>query len=125
MLGAEVVPRSDDFAGAVRAACPGGADALLDTALLGEAAFGALRQGGIYIPVRGWPDAQSETRVTVRPVMVPEVLERTDWLEELAAAASRGIIAPRVHSVHAPEEAAEAQRLLLAGGMRGRPVIVF
>ncbi len=43
-FGADVVlPRSDDFAAAVRAVEPDGVDAVYDTALLGSDAFGAAR----------------------------------------------------------------------------------
>jgi NADPH:quinone reductase-like Zn-dependent oxidoreductase len=38
-----VVRRSDDFASAVRREVPEGVDALLDTALLGESSFAAIR----------------------------------------------------------------------------------
>ncbi len=47
----EVVERSDDFAAAIRRAARGGVDALLDTAVLGEKAFGAIRDGGAFTPV--------------------------------------------------------------------------
>ena len=41
-----VVARSDDFAGAVRGVQPDGVAGVYDTALLKEAAFGAIRDGG-------------------------------------------------------------------------------
>ena len=120
-----VVERSDDFAGAVLKEIPEGADALLDTAVLGEAAFPAVRDGGIYIPVRGWGDTSAETRINIKPVLVYEAFERTDWLEDLRAAVEQGVIAPKVVGEYKPEQVAEAQRLTMAGGMRGRAVIVF
>ena len=120
-----VIPRSSNFAEAVLAAFPEGVDALLDTALLGEASFAAIKDGGVYIPVRGWPDPAAETRIRIKPVMVPEVFERTEWLEALRAAVDKGIVAPRVYAECAPEEVADAQRTMNAGGMRGRPVVVF
>lgn len=123
--GAEVVERSDDFAAALRRIAPEGADALLDTALIAEPAFAALRDGGTYIPVRGWQNPENAKRIVIKPVMVPNVLERTDWLEEIALAAQQGIIRPVVHATYAPENVADAQRAVQAGGMRGRPVIVF
>lgn len=120
-----VVPRGSDFAGAVRKDVPDGVDALLDTALLGEDAFPAIKDGGVYIPVRGWPDTDSETRIRIKPVMVPNVLDRTDWLDALRAAVDDGLIAPNVYATYEPEQIAEAQRRMMAGGLRGRPVIVF
>ncbi|AJY48397.1 hypothetical protein TM49_20450 [Martelella endophytica] len=125
-LGADVVvPRGSDFAGAVLKEFPEGVDALLDTALLGESSFPAIRDGGVYIPVRGWSDPESEARIRIKPVMVPDVFERTEWLEKLADAVDKGVIAPGVYGEFSPERVAEAQRLTMAGGMRGRAVIVF
>lgn len=65
-----VVARGPDFAGAVREAVPGGVDALLDTALLGEPAFGAIRDGGVYLPVRGWSASPGQRDIEIRPVFV-------------------------------------------------------
>jgi NADPH:quinone reductase-like Zn-dependent oxidoreductase len=53
------------------------------------------------------------------------VLERTDWLEELRAFASDGRITLRVAGEYRPEQAAEAQEIMDAGGLRGRVVLVF
>ena len=53
------------------------------------------------------------------------MLERTDWLEELRALAEAGLLALRVAATFPPEQAAEAHRLMEAGGLRGRAVIVF
>ncbi|WP_206640988.1 hypothetical protein [Rhizobium leguminosarum] len=83
-----VVERSDDFAGAVRREHPEGVDALLDIVLLAEKSFGAIKDGGIYLPVRGWNDKL------------------------------------RVAGQFPPEQVGEAQRML-AGGLRGRPVVPF
>jgi NADPH:quinone reductase-like Zn-dependent oxidoreductase len=120
-----VVERGPDFAAAVRRALPDGADALLDTAVLGEKAFGALRDGAVYIPVRGWGGAPSERGIEIKPVLVHGVLERTDWLEQLCDWVSAGRIKPIVAGEYAPERAAAAQNALAAGGLRGRPVIIF
>jgi NADPH:quinone reductase-like Zn-dependent oxidoreductase len=122
----EVVLRSDDFAGAIRAVAPDGADGVYDTALLYRAALGAVRDGGQIVFVRGWDGDQVEDRdVHVHPVMVARVLERTDWLEELRALASAGKLELRVAGEYPPERAADAHRAMDAGGLRGRAVIVF
>jgi len=123
----EVVPRSDGgFAGAVRAAAPDGADALYDTALLGGDGLGAVRDGGGMVVVRGWDgENPAERGIEVHPVRVATVMERTDWLEELRALASNGRIPLRVAGEYPPEQAAEAHRVMDAGGLRGRAVIVF
>lgn len=120
-----VVERGAGFAQAVRRAAPAGADALLDTALLAEKSFAAIRDGGVYLPVRGWGDKPSERGVKIKPVFVVEVLERTDWLELLSAMVTDGQIKLRVTGQYQPEQVADAQRALDAGGLRGRPVIVF
>ncbi len=120
-----VVARGSDFAGAVRRKWPDGVDALLDTAVLGESAFAAIRDGGVYLPVRGWGGEPAARGIQVRPVFVHEVLGRTAWLEQLRDWVAAGHIALQVAGEYAPEQTADAQRSLAAGGLRGRPVIVF
>jgi NADPH2:quinone reductase len=127
-FGADVViPRSDDFAAAVRAAEPSGAAAVFDTAVLGAAAFGAIRDGGGLAVVRGWGDDDPDPGrgITVHPVWVRTVLQRTEWLEQLRALASAGRLPLRVSGEYPPERAHEAQRLMDAGGLRGRLLITF
>jgi NADPH2:quinone reductase len=120
-----VVERGPGFAAAIRRMVPDGVDALLDTALLAESSFGAIRDGGIYLPVRGWADKPSERGIQIKPVFVSEALERTEWLELLRNIVAAGEIKLRVTAQYAPEHVADAQRALAAGGLRGRPVIVF
>ena len=121
-----VVPRSDDFAGAIRQVAPDGADGVYDTALLYRDALGAVRDGGGIVFVRGWDGQEVEDHgIRVHPVFVARVLERTDWLEELRALAAAGKLKLRVAGEYPPEQAAEAHRVMDAGGLRGRAVIVF
>lgn len=121
-----VVPRGQEFTDAVLEAAPDGVDGLYDTALLRRAAFPAIRDGGQIVVVRGWDGDEVEDRgIHVHPVMVATVLERTDWLEELRRLASEGRLKLRVAKEFPPEEAADAERLMDAGGLRGRAVIVF
>ena len=121
-----VVPRGQEFTDAVLEAAPDGVDGLYDTALLRRAAFPAIRDGGQIVVVRGWDGDEVEDRgIRVHPVMVATVLERTDWLEELRRLASEGRLKLRVAKEFPPEEAADAERLMDAGGLRGRAVIVF
>jgi NADPH2:quinone reductase len=126
-FGADVViPRTDSFAKAVREVAPAGVDAVYDTALLYRDAFPAVRDGGGIVVVRGWDGNEVEDRgVRVHAVMVARALERTDWLEELRVLASEGRLKLRVAREFPPEQAAEAQKLMDAGGLRGRAVIVF
>jgi NADPH:quinone reductase len=125
-FGADVViARSDDFAGAVRGVEPDGTAGVYDTALLNEAAFGAIRDGGALVVVRGWHGGEAPRGIQVHPVFVREVLERTEWLDELRRLASEGRLQLRVAGRFAPEQAAEAHRLMDAGGLRGRALITF
>jgi NADPH:quinone reductase len=101
---------------------PQGADAVFDTALLNEDALYAIRDGGGLAVVRGWSgDDSVERGIDVHSVRVATVLERTDWLEQLRQQA----IPLRVAGEYPPEQAAEAHRVMDAGGLRGRAVIVF
>jgi NADPH:quinone reductase-like Zn-dependent oxidoreductase len=120
-----VVARGEGFVEAVRDAVPDGVDALYDTALLHDAVFGAIRDGGAMVVVRGWKPDATERGVQVKQVFVGTVLERTDWLQDLRRLASDGRLRLRVAAEYPPEQAAEAQRLMDAGGLRGRAVIVF
>jgi NADPH:quinone reductase-like Zn-dependent oxidoreductase len=120
-----VVERGEGFVDAIRREVPEGVDALLDTALLGEKAFGAIRDGGTYIPVRGWKDKPSERGIEIKPIFVNTVLDRTDWLDELSDMVVAGEITLKVTGEYPPERTADAQRAIEAGGLRGRPVIVF
>jgi NADPH:quinone reductase-like Zn-dependent oxidoreductase len=120
-----VVPRGDACVETVLAEAPGGVDAVYDTALMGRAAFPAIRTGGALAYVRGWDGDDVESGITIRKVEVAKVLERTDWLRELSDLAARGVLALRVAATFPPERAADAHRLMEAGGLRGRAVIVF
>ena len=125
-FGADVVlPRGDGFVEAVLAAAPGGVDAVFDTAVLGRGVLAAIRPGGGLAYVRTWPGDDVEDGITIHPVLVREVLERTDWLLELSDLAARGVLALRVAATFPPERSPEAHRQLEAGGLRGRGVIVF
>ncbi len=125
-LGADVMlPRGDGLAAAVRDAAPSGVDAVFDTALLGRRLFPAIRGGGALVFVRTWDGELVEDGVTVHPVRVADVLERTDWLQELSDLAAHGVLQLRVAATFAPERVADAHRQLEAGGLRGRGVVVF
>jgi len=125
-LGADIVlPRGEDLAAAARHAVPGGVDAVFDTALLGRSLFPAIRDGGALVFVRGWDGEGVEDGVTIHPVWVGDVLERTEWLVELSRLAGVGVLPLRVAATFPPERAADAHRQLEAGGLRGRTVVVF
>ena len=122
-----VIPRSDHFADEIRKIVPNGADALFDTALLHDKGFAAVKDGGSHVVVRGWPKDKGDAPrgIKIHPIFVSTVLDRTDWLEELRDLASKGKIKLEVAGEYPPERAADAQRAMGAGGLRGRAVIVF
>ena len=76
--------------------------------------------------MRGWDgDAGPGRGITVHPVSVGNAMHNTAWLEQLADQAAAGHIQLRVAGLYPPERAAEAYRLMEAGGLRGRAVITF
>ncbi len=122
-LGADhVVPRGDDFADHVRAIVPDGADGLADGAVQSEKVVAAVKDGGAIGTVRGW-GGPAVRDIRVLPVLVFEHAERTDLLERLRDQAEDGTLTLRVAQVFPAEKAAEAHRLLEAGGVRGRLVL--
>jgi NADPH:quinone reductase len=129
-LGADdVVPRGDDFAAQVRRIVPGGADGLVDAALLEGRAIGAVRDGGVMATLRGYDgrdlDAAERRGVTVFPVFVRNYARQHAKLDELRGQVEAGVLALRVARTFPAEQAPEAHRLLEAGGIRGRLVLEF
>ena len=125
-FGADVVlPRGSGLAAAVRGVAPEGVDAVFDTALLRRDVFPAIREGGSIAVVRTWDGADVEQGIRIERVQVWTALERTDWLWEVRQLAHEGVLVPRVAGTYPPEAAADAQRRMEAGGLRGRAVIVF
>ncbi len=125
-VGADVVlPRGEGLPAAALEAAPGGVDAVFDTALLGRGIFPAIRGGGALAYVRSWDGDDVEDGIRIERVWVGTVIERTDWLRELGELAAAGALRLRVAATFPPERAADAHRLMEAGGLRGRAVVVF
>jgi NADPH:quinone reductase len=120
-----VLPRGEGFPSAVRDLVPAGVDGLVDTAVLGRTVLPALRDHGGMAVVRGWDGSPADRGITIHSVAVRTVLERGEWLELLRRLASEGVLKLRVAREYPPERAADAQRVMEAGGLRGRAVIVF
>ncbi len=124
-LGADVVvPRGEGAATAMRAACPEGVDAVVDAALMNTAILPAVRDGGALVALRGF-QGESERDIAVHLVLVAEHATSSRALEDLSKLAGKGRLTLRVARTFPPEQAAEAHRLLEAGGTRGRLVITF
>ncbi|MEU7826406.1 NADP-dependent oxidoreductase [Catellatospora sp. NPDC049133] len=130
-LGAdEVVARGDGVAARLAQAAGGPVDAVADAAVIGDALFEAVRDGGAFAQFRGSGEPGGglhtpQRPITVHPVFVPDYGGRADKLDELRLLAEAGVLTPRVAQVLPPEQAPLAHRLLEVGGVRGRLVLAF
>jgi NADPH:quinone reductase-like Zn-dependent oxidoreductase len=124
-LGADLVlPRGEGFAARLREVVAGGADGLVDAALLDEGAVAAVRDGGRMATLRGYTGTGGDDRgITFSPVYVRNYATEQAKLDELRALAERGALTLRVARRFPAAEAPEAHRLLEAGGIRGRLVL--
>jgi NADPH:quinone reductase len=124
-LGADiVVARGDDVAERVRAALPEGADGLVDGAVLDELVIPAVRDGGKIATVRGFR-GEEQRGITFHPVFVRSYAREQAKLDRLRQQAEDGQVTLRVARTLPAEQAAEAHRILEAGGTRGRLVLLF
>jgi NADPH:quinone reductase-like Zn-dependent oxidoreductase len=124
-LGADiVVRRGDDFADRVREVVPEGADGVIDTALLDELVLGAVRDGGRIATVRGYQGSEKRG-VTWHPVSVRAYMREHGKLDRLRQQVESGQVTLRVARVFPAAQAAEAHRILEAGGTRGRLILEF
>jgi len=124
-LGADVIlPRGDGLARRIREVAPQGVDAVFDAALLHEQILPAIADGGGIVTVRGW-NGPTERGIVAHPVFVTTGLTDTAKLDRLRQLAEDGKLSLRVARVLPAAEAAEAHRLLEAGGVRGRLVLDF
>jgi NADPH:quinone reductase-like Zn-dependent oxidoreductase len=89
-----------------------------------HAVVAAVRDGGQFASVRGWV-GESARDITFHCVWVREYARARSELDRLRVLADEGALTMRVARAFPPEEAAEAHRLLEAGGVRGRLVIQF
>jgi NADPH:quinone reductase-like Zn-dependent oxidoreductase len=122
-LGADVVvDRGGEVAKNIRAVAPAGVAGLIDTALLHERVVAAIADGGGLVTVRGW-NQPVERGIRVLPVFVHKGALDTALLDRLRQQTEDGVITLRVAKVFSMSQAADAHRLLEAGGVRGRPVI--
>lgn len=124
-LGADIViARGGDFGARVREAVPGGADGVVDAALLNELAVPAARDGGRIATLRGFT-GEAERGITFHPVLVRSYARERDKLDRLRQQVEDGQLTLRVAGTYPAGQAAEAHRRLEAGGTRGRLVLEF
>lgn len=124
-LGAhDIVRRGDDVAERIRALVPDGVDGLADGSIQNELVLPAVRDNGGFATVRGF-QGPSERGITLHQVWVREYATELEKLDELRALTESGKVTLRVAATFAADNAAEAHRVLEAGGTRGRCVITF
>lgn len=121
-LGADhIVPRSADLAAAVRAIVPGGADAVLDAAVLGVAAQEGVRSGGRHLHVVAGGAPPPLRGITVHTVCIDAT---TGGLADVTALVAAGVLSTRVAATYPLADAVTAYARLAKGGVRGRLVLV-
>jgi NADPH:quinone reductase-like Zn-dependent oxidoreductase len=124
-LGADVVVRrGDDVAQRIREVYPDGVDGLADGAVLDALVLPAIRDGGSLATVRGYR-GDGQRGIEVHPTLVRRVAEDRPALDRLRQQTEDGVLTLRVARTFPVEQAAEAHRVLEAGGVRGRLVLVF
>ena len=125
-LGADtVVRRGDDVAARVREVVPEGVDGLVDGALLNDKVAAAVRVGGKVITVRGFRQENDVRGVSLEPILVRSYWKEHAKLDRLRQQVEDGQVTLRVALTFPATEAAEAHRMLEAGGTRGRLVLEF
>ncbi|GAB2861220.1 NADP-dependent oxidoreductase [Nocardioides pacificus] len=124
-LGADiVVRRGDGVAERMLAEVPDGVHGLVDGSVQDEALFPAIRDGGGFAAVRGFR-GEPPRGITSHQVWITVYAQEQETLDRLRQQAETGEITPRVARTLPAAEAAEAHRLLEAGGVRGRLVLEF
>lgn len=123
-LGADVVvPRGLDVADRIRDAVRDGVDGLADGAVLDGLVAGAVRDHGSVATVRGFDDPDAERGIRFLPAWVRTYARERAKLDALRQQVEDGLVTLRVARTFPLAEAADAHRLLEAGGTRGRLVL--
>lgn len=125
MGAAEFYVRGDDVTERVRARHPEGVAAVVDAAMLDAAAVPMVADGGRFLTLRPGHVPPPERGIEPRLVSFRRYQRRPDVLADLLRRAATGALLPRVAAVLAPQEGAEAHRLVDKGGIRGRVVLRF
>ena len=119
------IPRGADVVAEARALAPDGVDAVADTAQIAVDLLGAVRDGGRVSILRPVSQDDPGRGITLLPLTV-----RKRATDQAAMAGLRDLIESRTLSIRLgpvlpASQAAEAHRLLEAGGQRGRIVLTF
>lgn len=116
------LPASPSPVDALRAVRPEGVDAVLDTAMLGQAIIGAVVDGGTFVTTRLDALPQTERNIRVRLTQVGGDAATLTTLSDLAAS---GELALRVAQTYPLQQAAQAYAHLVTGGLKGRIVLTM
>lgn len=124
-LGADmVVARGPNLAHRIRQLVSQGVDGLVDAAVMNEAAVPAVKDGGAFASVRGWP-GNEERGISFHQIWVRQYAREHATLDRLRQHVEDGQLTLRVAKVLPAAEAPEAHRILQTGGTRGRVVLAF
>ncbi len=126
-FGADViVGRGDDVADRIRKHAPDGVDGLADGSVQMAPLVAAVRDGGGFASVRGWPGPDGGERgIQFHVTWVFDYAKEQAKLDQLRQQAEDGQVSLRVAGTVPMENASEAHARLEAGGTRGRWVIEF
>ncbi len=116
------MPAATTWPTRIRELVPEGVDGLADGALLFGQALPAVRDGGGLAVVRTY-SGETERGITIHPVWVREYAREHGKLDRLREQVEEGVLTLRVAGTFDADHAAEAHRILEAGGTRGRLVI--
>ncbi|BBC38520.1 hypothetical protein SGFS_098140 [Streptomyces graminofaciens] len=123
VAGADVyLPASQPLVEAVRKVRPEGVDAVLDTAMLGQAVIGAVADGGRFVTTR--IDALPQTERDIR-VLLTQVGPDGAMLSTLSDLAAAGDLALRVAETYPLQDASKAYAHMTRGGFQGRVVLTM
>ena len=119
-----VVRRGDDVADRFREHAPDGVDGLADGSVQMEPLVAAVREGGGFASVRGWP-GNGERGIQFHATWVFDYAAEQARLDRLRQQAENGHVSLRVAGMFPMERASGAHARLEAGGTRGRWVVEF
>lgn len=125
-LGADLVlPRGADFADMLRKEVQDGVDGLIDTAGIAPSVARAVRDGGRIVTSTPGTPLVTERGIVTERTFVPKYARNHVALDRLRQLADQGCITLRVARTFPLDRAADAHRLLEAGGLRGRIVLTL
>lgn len=124
---AESFERGPEFIDTVRAAHPGGVDAVIDAAVHDAAVAPVLRRGGILVSTRFWTGDETTQRrgITVLPLRVRDEHKPAARLRQLGKLVADGELAVPIAGVFPYDQVQQAHDHLAQGGLNGRLVLAW